>query len=421
MANDFLQWLIHLTLLSSVICVAIFLLRWPARQLFGAGIAYQMWGIFPLILLAQLVPNKAVVENIPVVTQALSQFIQTTTSTNQVAETQLPFWITLAWMAGCVITAGWFWRQHRHFIHALGSIMPLDGIFHAENVNIGPALVGVWSAKIIVPADFSLKYTQEEKELIITHEKYHLARGDTYSNILCAFIQCLFWFNPLIHIAANRFRADQELACDAAVIAQHPTRRRAYAEAILKTQISLPQTVIGCHLQSHQPLKERIMQLQRISPNKTQKSIGTVILGALLGLSTYAAWAVSPASVQDTVSRSGTVQASLPQSGKTKFQVKASIEVDGVKISPRTISNEGESAEILVDGKSAKWGISYTLNNAKTKNGLDAIMLDVSIKKNGEFIARPKILTGLNMPAVIQQKNSEKNDFELTLEPSIIN
>lgn len=421
MANDISQWLIHATLLSSVTSIVILLLRRPTLQLFGADIAYQLWSIFPLALLAPLIPNHSLFESVPAIAQPVIQLMQISEPVIHATETRIPLLITLVWMAGCFATLSWFWRQHFSFMGALGNLTPLDGIYHAENIHIGPALVGVWRAKIIVPADFSSRYTQEEKELILTHERKHLARGDVYSNILCAFVQCLFWFNPLIIIAANRFRADQELACDAAVIAQHPSRRRTYAEAILKTQITMPQTVIGCHLQSNQPLKERIMQLQKLSPNQTQKFIGTVILGALLGLSAYAAWAASPAYVQDNVSSSGTAQALHSNSGKTKFQVKASIEVDGVKISPRTISNEGESAEILVDGKSAKWGISYTLNNARTKKDLDAIMLDVLITKNGEVVARPKILTGLNMPAVIQQKNSEKNDFEITLEPSIIN
>ena len=421
MANDILQWLIHVTLLSSVTSIVILLLRRPARQLFGANIAYQLWSIFPLALLAPLIPlipHSAVLESIPAVAQPLIQFMQSSAPAIHTAETRLPLLITLAWMAGCFITVNWFWRQHLTFMRALGNITPLDGIYHAENIHIGPALVGVWHAKIIVPADFSLRYTQEEKELILTHERKHLARGDVYANILCACVQCLFWFNPLIRISANRFRVDQELACDAAVIAQHPKRRRTYAEAILKTQITMPQSVIGCHLQSHQPLKERIMQLQKASPNQIKKSIGTVLLGTLFGLSAYAAWAVSPASVQDTVSNSAVGQ---PNTGKKKFQVKTNINVDGVSTAPRTISNEGEAAEIAIDGKSAKWGIAYTLSSTKTKKGLDAIMFDITVTKNGEIIARPKILAGLNVPAVIQQKNAEKNDFEITLEPSIVN
>ena len=421
MANDILQWLIHVTLLSSVASIVILLLRLPVRQQFGASIAYQIWGIFPLVLLAKLVPNRAVFEIMPAVAQPLIQFMQTSTLTVQADATRMPLLIALIWLAGCVMAVGWFWRQHHHFIYAMGNLTALDGIYHAENIQVGPALVGVWRAKIIVPADFAQKYTHEEKHLIIAHEKKHLARGDTYSNILCAFTQCLFWFNPLIQIAANRFRADQELACDAAVIEQHPTLRRTYAEALLKTQITVPQTVIGCHLQSHQPLKERIMQLQKSSPNRTKRLIGTSCLGVFLGLSAYAAWAISPASMQDAISVTAASPTAQADSAKKRFQVKASIVVDGVSTAPRTISNEGEPAEIFIDGKSAQWGISYTLNSAKTKKGLDAIMLDVTVTKNGNIIARPKILAGLNVPASIQQKNAEQNDFEIILEPSIVN
>ena len=56
-------------------------------------------------------------------------------------------------------------------------------------------------------------------------------------NAVVALIQCLCWFNPLVHLAARWIRFDQELACDAAVIAERPGLRRPYAEALLKTQV----------------------------------------------------------------------------------------------------------------------------------------------------------------------------------------
>ena len=35
---------------------------------------------------------------------------------------------------------------------------------------------------------------------------------------------CANWFNPLVHLAAHRLRTDQELACDATVIAAQALR-----------------------------------------------------------------------------------------------------------------------------------------------------------------------------------------------------
>lgn len=436
MANELLKWIIDASLLGCAASLVILLLRRPLRHFFGAHIAYQVWLIFPLsllsYLLAHLLPYRTVLESIPVAAQPLVQFIHASAPVIESNESSRPFLLIFIWAAGCLGLAHWFWRQHRYFLRELGKIIAADvagatgDIYQAENSHVGPALVGVWRAKIIVPSDFFLRYTQEEQQLILTHEKNHLARGDTYANILCAFAQCLFWFNPLIHLATRCFRIDQELACDATVIAQYPAARRCYAEAMLKTQIAVPQTVAGCHLQSHQPLKERIMQLHQASPSSAKKSFGSIVLSALLVLSAYSAWAASPASTStsapEAIGKGVTAQSGAANSSAKRFQVKTIIAVDGVQATPRTVSNEGEAADILIDGKTAKWEISYTLNSAKTSKGLDAIMLDVTVKKNGESVARPKLIVGLNTPAVIQQKNSEgKDDFEISLEPSIVN
>lgn len=69
-----------------------------------------------------------------------------------------------------------------------------------------------------------------------------------------------------------------------------------------------------------------------------------------------------------------------------------------------------------------KRNISYILNSANATKGLDAFQMSIVVKKNGEIIAQPKLLMGLNSPALIQQKNPEgTDDFEIGLEPSIVN
>ena len=59
MANELLKWIIDASLLGSAASLAILLMRRPLRHLFGARIAYQIWIIFPLAMLAHLLPNTA--------------------------------------------------------------------------------------------------------------------------------------------------------------------------------------------------------------------------------------------------------------------------------------------------------------------------------------------------------------------------
>ncbi|MBI3284230.1 MAG: hypothetical protein HYZ65_05165 [Burkholderiales bacterium] len=423
MANELLNWIMHASVLLTAVTLAILLLRRFMLRFFGAGIAYQYWLILPVALLASLLPHSASIEPIPQAAQPIAQLLNYATPIAQSSSTMLPECVVTLWILGCLMVAAWFWRQHIHYLRMLGNLKPMRGIYLAESLDAGPALIGVWRARIIVPADFFQRYTVEEQELIIAHEKSHARRGDAYANMLCAFAQCLFWFNPLLHLAANYFRLDQELACDASVMVQHPNARRAYAEAMLKTLSTESRSVIGCQLQYHQPLKDRIMQLHQASPAAAKKSLGKFILTAFMGLCAYSAWAASPATVQDAVSAKEPTpaQSQATISGKKTYSVKTRIQLDGVSVNPRTHSKEGEAAHISVDGKSAKWDIAYTLHAAKAKDGAEAVMLDMAVKKDGKIVAQPKLLVGLNMPATVQRKNSaDGGDFDISLEPGLI-
>lgn len=104
----------------------------------------------------------------------------------------------------------------------------------------------------------------------------------------------MFWFNPLLHVAVRRFRHDQELACDADVLARHPNARRAYADAMLKTQLAVPGLPVGCHWQSSQSLKERILMLKKPQPGALRRRGGIVAVAVVLAASSYGVWALQP-------------------------------------------------------------------------------------------------------------------------------
>src|SRR5262245_39629678 len=86
----------------------------------------------------------------------------------------------------------------------------------------GPAVAGVFNPRIITPAAFEERFEKSELEVIIAHEKMHLAKNEARINALVALLRCICWFNPFVHIAAHLMRVDQELACDATVVERHP-------------------------------------------------------------------------------------------------------------------------------------------------------------------------------------------------------
>src|SRR5690606_4874806 len=142
------------------------------------------------------------------------------------------------WMVGALAGAGWLWRAQAVFRRGLGLLLPHGDALRAQEVCAGlPATLGLWRPRIVLPADFEERFDPPQRALVLAHERRHIARLDPWSNAAAALLRCLFWFNPLFHLAAARMRHDQELACDADVLAAHPRQRRRYGNALLNAQL----------------------------------------------------------------------------------------------------------------------------------------------------------------------------------------
>lgn len=265
--TEFLDSLASLAWAASGATLAMLLLRRALRHWFGAALAYQAWLIVPATMLATFVPVLPP-QHEPITPMVLQLATYTGPVLAHSGGTAWAGWVLLAWAAGAFAAALWYWREHGAFVRSLGKLITRSGIFYGASSAFGPALVGLWRPRVVVPADFAQRYTVGEQALIIAHERFHVRRGDTVANALQAVLQCLFWFNPIMYVAAARFRFDQELACDAAVMRAHPQMRRAYAAAMLKTQSGFTATpsTMSCPWHSNHPLKERVMTLKKILP-----------------------------------------------------------------------------------------------------------------------------------------------------------
>jgi beta-lactamase regulating signal transducer with metallopeptidase domain len=265
------------------------------RRAFGARLAYVAWLVVPLAGLSALLPARSV--TLPVAAAPVRPIAEAAV---MVFEAGPSFdWAALvvgAWALGAlglvVLTA---WAQSRT-LALIGRLTPEGKIMRAASRAIGPATLGILKPRIMVPADFEQRFDVEERAVILAHEEVHIAQGDVRINALIELSRCLLWFNPLVHLAARRIRIDQELACDAAVIARFPKARRTYAEALLKTQTASAPLPLGCYWpeRSHKHLKERLTMLTAKTPGRARSLAGAACL-ALLGLGTgYAAWASAP-------------------------------------------------------------------------------------------------------------------------------
>ena len=298
MIAELLILLLETTLATSFAAALVLLLRRPVRRVVGARGAYALWLLLPVAGLAMMIPARTVT----LTTSPVASFSLVPIQTIPPGDVELPFdaqpLLIALWIAGAVglaLVLGW---QQRRFRHALGRLRTrADGSWQADNVEAGPAVIGLLRGRIVLPADFDSRYTDLERDLVLRHERVHLERRDPLANLAAAGLRCFYWFNPLLHYAAGRFRFDQELAVDAAVLAQRPEARRSYADAMLKTQLMLDPPPFGCHWQSAHPLKERIAMLKHPLPSAARIAAGFAFALVLSASTGYVAWASQPTQI----------------------------------------------------------------------------------------------------------------------------
>lgn len=310
MASDILLFLGKANLALAAAVLLVLVLRRPVRKAFGARNAYALWLIAPLSILALMIPARTIVLPAPSTTAAAPVIAARSTlearpvaptmaagaapsAAIPVGEIALGLWLIVA-SGGLILQI----ERQRRFVRSLGALTLTadDRLVRSDRPGVGPAVIGALTPCVVLPADFDRQYTPEEQALILAHERNHLAVGDAQINAIVTALQCLFWFNPFVHLGAAALRIDQEIACDAAVLASHPKTRRAYGEAMLKTQLAACAPPLGCHwpASANKQLKERFTMLSQHTADRRRHLAGAVAV-AILGFSTAAAaWATQP-------------------------------------------------------------------------------------------------------------------------------
>lgn len=292
--SDAVRLLIETTLATCAATLLVLALRRPLRALCGSRAAYALWALVPAAGAAVLLPGpvRQIAASGP---SARAVFSAVRPAIADIAPAFDPApWALALWAAGVCLCILALARKQFGFVRGLGALHRCgEGLLRAETSAGLPAVIGL-RPKIVLPADFDSRYEDEERRLILAHERIHAARGDMFANLAAAAMRCLYWFNPLLHFAADRFRRDQELACDETVIARHPQSRRAYGQAMLKTQLSAHPVPLACHWFGSHPLKERIAMLKLATPSTRRWISGTVFAVAATLAGAYGAWAAQP-------------------------------------------------------------------------------------------------------------------------------
>ena len=293
-AADFLVAFATFNAAASAAIVLVLMLRGSTRRAFGAAAAYRLWLVAPMAGAATLLPARTIFK---VVAPPTARFVALPAPHNAWLDLDWPLLFTSAWAVGAAFCLALVWLRQCSALAWFASARGAGDVWRAEGNGVGPALVGLIRPRIIVPADFETRFTAQEQELVLMHERTHRGGGDIWVNAAAALAQCALWCNPFVHVAAKQMRVDQELACDSAVLARFPDQRRAYASALLKTQVSPDLPALACAWPpgSGRLLKERIAMLKQDAPGARRRFLGSAVTAALAALAGGGAWAAQPA------------------------------------------------------------------------------------------------------------------------------
>ncbi len=275
---ELLSGLARANLAGGAAILLVLALRAPARRAFGAHLAYRLWQTVPAAAAGALTPAA-------IGSPGWAPAIASAGESGRVWLAGAGHAAALAalWAVGFAANAVLaLWRQSRFAAAARAG-------------RAGPAVSGVLRPRLVLPADFEQRFSPVQRRLIRAHELAHIDRQDGRVAALAVAVVWVCWFNPLAHVALAVFRGDQELACDATVMARMPNARRAYAAAMLATEPAARGVVFGCAwLALEHPLATRLATLTRRAPDDMRDSFGVGGMSALALLSFAAAWAAQP-------------------------------------------------------------------------------------------------------------------------------
>ena len=180
--------------------------------------------------------------------------------------------LTVVWLAGVAVMVIWFAAANLGLRRRLrGSEKRVDiqsciPVYVSEKAN-SPCLIGFFFPEIYLTPQCA----ENEKTLayVMTHEQTHYAHWDHLWALVRSLCLCLYWFHPLVWVAAWYSRRDCELACDEGALKRlGDPERIAYGNALLKVvsetslsgKLMLTATTMA---ETKKQLKQRILLISR--------------------------------------------------------------------------------------------------------------------------------------------------------------
>ena len=89
-----------------------------------------------------------------------------------------------------------------------------------------------WARPVVLVPETGAAWSAARKRVVLLHELNHVTRHDCASQLVAHVACAVYWFNPLVWLAARALRIERERACDEAVV-RDGTQASSYADHLL--------------------------------------------------------------------------------------------------------------------------------------------------------------------------------------------
>ena len=226
---------------------------------------------------------------------------------------------------GARVEDGMWLSLAQRLANRLGVTRPLI-LLRGDRLAV-PVTWGIVYPAVLLPQD-SDTWTEERKRFVLVHEMAHVKRFDALTQLLAQFALAVFWFDPLVWIAAHQMRVEREHACDDYVL-RDGTAPSLYAGELLEMvrSIGAPShdqaapAFAALAMARRSEFEGRMLAI--LDPRldrQTMKKRGTLMTAVIVALLTLPLAALRPFQQPGSEAPKASVQAEkLPESFKISF------------------------------------------------------------------------------------------------------
>ena len=201
---------------SALKATVILFAAWTATLMLrraSAGVRHAIW--LAAILVVAILPAAL---SIPqgAIPPAARIVVSVLPAGPQMAPHKLP-WLLMIWAMGASIVLARLVMGIVSAVRITRSARSLDGVLYSDRAT-APMTWGFLRPVVILPA-YAAAWTDAERDLVLRHERAHIARRDWLWQMLASVLTVVFWFHPLMWLANLQLRREAEGAVDDLVLA----------------------------------------------------------------------------------------------------------------------------------------------------------------------------------------------------------